>query len=498
MAKSPREHIEEIRKKKFKIGEEPDPKNEDLHHAVNYLSAELCQRCSLSHGTHSVWRRGTTITEFVITSRDITAIGASATLLVFNNERGFPPKNVESICSIGHSTKKGHRKRGYIGKKGMLEDILYITGFPVDGRPITGRDDSDPAQICQTYLGLSNILRVIKKGKENAPDPAGAQVSVLFLPLLENVNEIKNYPWGPAMLSYMHFSMARLKDNLHPKKEIAGCFYALMIRDAIAEFPLIVQWSNILRRITRDNWNHHLMNNFVQCFENLGGNEIIWKPYERLPVDFLPLPLRGQAIIGMSRTILICFEKAVYHWPDLCPRQFGLEEDFQCTLTDRLVEIRTISWGGPKINRDWSKFGEYHWFNQEWERRHALLINYQLMGPILPLLKSPNKPAFYNIHCLQHLYIMKQASPSEHPPPSTFVYNEGEESLFPMDWDSTLNFSLESGNFLGTFAGEGGLDDVATGSTTPNSTAATVGDTQHNSPPPPTPNPTGVSRFNEA
>lgn len=38
---TPREHIEEIRKKKFKIGDEPDPKNEDLHHAVNYLSAEL-------------------------------------------------------------------------------------------------------------------------------------------------------------------------------------------------------------------------------------------------------------------------------------------------------------------------------------------------------------------------------------------------------------------------------------------------------------------------
>ncbi|KAL7238574.1 hypothetical protein ACSBR2_004630 [Camellia fascicularis] len=50
-------------------------------------------------------------------------------------------------------------------------------------------------------------------------------------------------------------------------------------------------------------------------------------------------------------------------------------------------------------------------------------------------------------------------------------------------WDSAV---------LGAFAGEGGLDDVATGSTTPNSIAATVGDTQHNSPPPPTPNPTGA------
>lgn len=57
--------------------------------------------------------------EFIITSRDITATGAPATLLIFNNERGFSAKNIESICSVGRSTKKGNRKRGYIGEKGM-------------------------------------------------------------------------------------------------------------------------------------------------------------------------------------------------------------------------------------------------------------------------------------------------------------------------------------------------------------------------------------------
>ncbi|XP_028082877.1 xanthohumol 4-O-methyltransferase-like [Camellia sinensis] len=56
-----------------------------------------------------------------------------------------------------------------------------------------------------------------------------------------------------------------------------------------------------------------------------------------------------------------------------------------------------------------------------------------------------------------------------------------------MDWDCPVNLGFGS-----AFVGEGGLDDVATGSTTPNSTAATVGDTQHNSPPPLTPNPTGL------
>ena len=56
--------------------------------------------------------------EFVITSKDITASGASATLLIFNNEKGFSSKNIDSICSVGRSTKKGNRKCDYIGEKG--------------------------------------------------------------------------------------------------------------------------------------------------------------------------------------------------------------------------------------------------------------------------------------------------------------------------------------------------------------------------------------------
>jgi hypothetical protein len=56
--------------------------------------------------------------EFIITSQDITATGAPATLLIFNNEKGFSSKNIDSICSVGRSTKKGNRKRGYIGEKG--------------------------------------------------------------------------------------------------------------------------------------------------------------------------------------------------------------------------------------------------------------------------------------------------------------------------------------------------------------------------------------------
>jgi sacsin len=61
--------------------------------------------------------------EFIITSKDITATGAPATLLIFNNENGFSPQNIESICSVGRSTKKGNRSSGYIGAKGILSHL---------------------------------------------------------------------------------------------------------------------------------------------------------------------------------------------------------------------------------------------------------------------------------------------------------------------------------------------------------------------------------------
>lgn len=64
--------------------------------------------------------------EFIVTSKDITATGAPATLLIFNNEKGFSPKNIESICSVGRSTKKGNRRSGYIGEKGTLSDYSNV------------------------------------------------------------------------------------------------------------------------------------------------------------------------------------------------------------------------------------------------------------------------------------------------------------------------------------------------------------------------------------
>ncbi|XP_040986826.1 protein NO VEIN-like [Juglans microcarpa x Juglans regia] len=133
-----REHIKDIRRTKFSIGGTLNPLTEDLHQAVKNLSAELyakdvhflmelIQNAEDNDYAESV----DPSLEFIIVSEDITATGAPATLLIFNNEKGFSSKNIDSICSVGRSTKKGYRKRGYIGEKGIgFKSVFLVTSRP--------------------------------------------------------------------------------------------------------------------------------------------------------------------------------------------------------------------------------------------------------------------------------------------------------------------------------------------------------------------------------
>ncbi|PWA45853.1 DNA binding,ATP binding protein [Artemisia annua] len=126
MAMTAKEHVEEIRRE---IGGGTIRAMKTLHQAVKLLSAELYAK---DNAEDNEYPEGVDPSlEFVITSKDITNTGAPATLLVFNNEKGFSMKNIESICNVGDSTKKGLRKRGYIGEKGIgFKSVFLITAQP--------------------------------------------------------------------------------------------------------------------------------------------------------------------------------------------------------------------------------------------------------------------------------------------------------------------------------------------------------------------------------
>ncbi|XP_071693076.1 uncharacterized protein [Rutidosis leptorrhynchoides] len=152
-----KEHVAEIRRTKFSIGGEPNPLTEDLHQAVKNLSAELYAKDVhflmelIQNAEDNEYPEGVDPSlEFVVTSKDITNTGAPATLLVFNNEKGFSRKNVESICSVGRSTKKGLRKRGYIGEKGIgFKSVFLITAQPhIFSNGYQIRFNEKPCQLC--------------------------------------------------------------------------------------------------------------------------------------------------------------------------------------------------------------------------------------------------------------------------------------------------------------------------------------------------------------
>ncbi|XP_057750297.1 uncharacterized protein LOC130968840 [Arachis stenosperma] len=133
-----KEHVEQIRRSKFSIGGAPNPLTEDLHQAVRNLSAELYAKDVhflmelIQNAEDNQYDGGVDPTlDFIITSKDITGTGATATLLIFNNEIGFSTRNIDSICSVGRSTKKGNRIKGYIGEKGIgFKSVFLITSQP--------------------------------------------------------------------------------------------------------------------------------------------------------------------------------------------------------------------------------------------------------------------------------------------------------------------------------------------------------------------------------
>ncbi|KAG2563949.1 uncharacterized protein LOC120645191 [Panicum virgatum] len=138
-APAPREHVERIRRERYFIGRgEQNPLAEDMHQAVNYLSQELYSKDVhfltelVQNAEDNEYPSGVAPSlEFLITSKDITGSGACSTLLIFNNERGFSSTNIDSICRVGKSTKKGNRHQGYIGEKGIgFKSVFLISSEP--------------------------------------------------------------------------------------------------------------------------------------------------------------------------------------------------------------------------------------------------------------------------------------------------------------------------------------------------------------------------------
>lgn len=164
-----------------------------------------------------------------------------------------------------------------------LQDVYFLTGLPITGKPVTGVD-CDANGLCIRLLGKENYLVVKNKGKENngddddvddgpkkkdcvnlnqlrndfatvpqgidnegldkyvrayvlyiigsviATDEENTCVPTMYLALLENVDEIKTYAWGAALLANIYVEIRKFKNSaLQPTSRHSRHIRASMI-----------------------------------------------------------------------------------------------------------------------------------------------------------------------------------------------------------------------------------------------------------------------------
>ncbi|ESW06248.1 hypothetical protein PHAVU_010G031600 [Phaseolus vulgaris] len=349
---TPKEHIEEIRKNKFSIGKDPNPLIEDLHQAVKNLSVELYTKDVhflmelIQNAEDNLYSKGVKPSlEFIITSKDITATGAPATLLIFNNEKGFSPKNIESVCSVGRSTKKGNRSSGYIGEKGIgFKSVFLVTTQPYifsNGYQIRFNEKPCPqcglGYIVPEWIEEKPTLQDIKKiyggGVDLLPTttivlplkpdkvtPVKLQLSnfhpevLLFLAKIRHLSECSYYMWKQKFPVRLENVVERRKDveewvvtlafphqdRLNRGMSSSGV-YAFLPTEMVTNFPFIIQADFVLASsretiLMDDKWNRGILKcvptAFVDSFKTLilGSDQA---PVSTLANMFKFIPIRS-------------------------------------------------------------------------------------------------------------------------------------------------------------------------------------------------------------
>ncbi len=126
-----KQFVEQVRREKL------DKDSPDLRAALKLLAEELNTKEThfilelLQNAEDNEYGGEQPELSLRIEAEDPTGTSSSdGCLVVLNNEVGFQPENVRSLCSVGQSTKK-NRNNGYIGEKGIgFKSVFRVTDSP--------------------------------------------------------------------------------------------------------------------------------------------------------------------------------------------------------------------------------------------------------------------------------------------------------------------------------------------------------------------------------
>ncbi|XVE78335.1 hypothetical protein DITRI_Ditri13aG0136500 [Diplodiscus trichospermus] len=276
-----------------------------------------------------------------------------------------------------------------------LEDVAYLLGLPIDGKPVTGITYTSCNTVCEKYLGKApgssgaaggmvklNWLKIFFSqcpqdasieeierctrayllyllGSTIFSTTTGNKVPVMYLPLFNNFDDAGNYAWGAAALACLY----RTLGNATGKSQgtICGCltllqcwsYYHLNIgrptlnKDPIQDhFPLVFRWKGTRSGPTK---NRDVVF-YRKALDSLKPSDVEWLPYKYMDSAIIPQEITRTLVFGRSQTMLISFDWAERHHPNRVLRQYGMPQPIPEDVA-QWERIRRGAGGGVDLSK---------------------------------------------------------------------------------------------------------------------------------------------------
>ncbi|XP_073121123.1 serine/threonine-protein phosphatase 7 long form homolog [Henckelia pumila] len=298
-----------------------------------------------------------------------------------------------------------------------LQDISIIWGLPIDGEPVIGIDVSRKVEewqhICLDLLGFTPLTSHFKGGHlsmtalyehcmaahidDNSPeidvvkytrcvalmiiggimvpDYQGGSVKLIFLQLLRDIERIRSYSWGSAVLAFLYRELCNA--TRIRKAIISGPLFILQVwawsritfvnpdinglsltvpqnefEEDIPYAPYGARWSNVF------SYTHsptHAVRIIRDCFDRMTNAEFNWIVYNKKDVDVKAIISTYDNRIWRCVCPLICFDIVEMHRPDRVLRQFKMRQSIPRPALDN-DNLHNVNRTGHR-NTDWR---EYH------------------------------------------------------------------------------------------------------------------------------------------
>ncbi|GMH12641.1 hypothetical protein Nepgr_014482 [Nepenthes gracilis] len=293
-----------------------------------------------------------------------------------------------------------------------LEDVAYLLGLAIDGEPVIGVTYTTCDSVCEMFLGKvphgsytsGGMVKLswLKECFSRCPGDAsvedikrhtrayllylvgstifstttGNKVPVMYLPLFQSFEQCGKYAWGAAALAFLYRALGNA--SLRSQSTVSGSltllqcwsYYHLNIgRPKLSQeilhdhFPLVNRWKGKQSGPT----SNRDITFYRKSLDSLKPSDVEWFPYRNIDPMVIPEDIASSLILGRSKTMLICFDKAERHLPSRCLRQYGMRQPIPPPVQRWERKSRGVD-GGVDLS------GKMESELQEWSERHLHIV----------------------------------------------------------------------------------------------------------------------------